>query len=437
MLNNDLLDGYPAMRANEKKSFENVWMSIVSTLQRGEVVKNWGVSRGFTGNTFVIEQIQNTAVTVIGGKLTEPRSVSKRDFEKVYEVWDDYVAGNYPRAKMTDLSQNTTYILSVLRLILGGTELPLKPPNTIVAGDLRIILDQEVELDTIASVQFNIDRFGKISSLEVDDTWNESSGDELRERVADALDYPDGYDQEDILIMWSFTTDAFSDGGFAVSGRLPSPDHSDEDEISVFIPPSGLRGVKMANWLEDVGEERAKGSDRDSLFSSMQASALWLLSRVIRGEPVLRVGTEWNDVELLTDRRALSLNINDSNESTQRSLNCLRVRLTPEGPSSTSTKSRQYSWPCFELDILVQQDGYASLRRVHRGLWYLSEDDTYKGLVELDDEGRLYVYSLEDAVAIWPTNIGARSIADRGTCAIWQTGWQSSCGYSMQIVGQG
>jgi hypothetical protein len=42
------------------------------------------------------------------------RRVSKGDFEKVYAVWDTYLAGNLPRSKMGALSQNTTYILSML-----------------------------------------------------------------------------------------------------------------------------------------------------------------------------------------------------------------------------------------------------------------------------------------------------------------------------------
>ena len=101
------------------RDFEEVWLSIVSKLQPGEEIKNWGSARGYTGGMFKIEQVHNSWIGVFGGEMTEPRNVSKGDFAKVYAVWDQYVVGNFPRAKMTNLSQNTTYILSILRRALG------------------------------------------------------------------------------------------------------------------------------------------------------------------------------------------------------------------------------------------------------------------------------------------------------------------------------
>jgi len=101
------------------KDFEAVWTAIVSKLQPGDEIKNWGSARGYTGGTFKIEQVHNSWIGVFGGSMTEPRDVSKGDFGKVYAIWDKYVAGNYPRSKMTNLSQNTTYILSIFRQVLG------------------------------------------------------------------------------------------------------------------------------------------------------------------------------------------------------------------------------------------------------------------------------------------------------------------------------
>ena len=43
------------------------------------------------------------------------RRISKGEFTKLYAVWASYLAGDYPRSRMLSLSQNTTYILSVMR----------------------------------------------------------------------------------------------------------------------------------------------------------------------------------------------------------------------------------------------------------------------------------------------------------------------------------
>src|SRR5438105_396172 len=97
--------------------FDSVWAGIREALHVGQTVRNWGHARGYTGGDFRVEDVSRYSVTVFGGNMTQPRVVSRGDFEKVYWVWDDYVAGEYPREAMTKLSQNTTYILSILHLV--------------------------------------------------------------------------------------------------------------------------------------------------------------------------------------------------------------------------------------------------------------------------------------------------------------------------------
>jgi hypothetical protein len=98
-------------------SFETIWATIQSCLRPGALVPNWGLSRGYTGRTFIIDDIERSAIIVRGGKMVEPRRISRGEFEKLFALWDQYLAGNLPRSKMLPLSQNTTYILSILHLI--------------------------------------------------------------------------------------------------------------------------------------------------------------------------------------------------------------------------------------------------------------------------------------------------------------------------------
>ncbi len=101
-------------------SFEAVWITIIQKLQPGEMIRNWGHARGYTGGTFRIDHVGNSSITATGGKMSQPRTISKGDFQNVYAVWSDYCAGDYPRAEMVKLSQNTTYILSILRRVEVG-----------------------------------------------------------------------------------------------------------------------------------------------------------------------------------------------------------------------------------------------------------------------------------------------------------------------------
>jgi hypothetical protein len=96
---------------------EEVWIKITGQLCPGLIVRNWGLARGYIGGSFEILDIEQTAITVAGGSMQMPRRISKGDFQKVNAVWDAYVQGNYPRSRLIGLSQNTTYILSILRRV--------------------------------------------------------------------------------------------------------------------------------------------------------------------------------------------------------------------------------------------------------------------------------------------------------------------------------
>lgn len=99
-------------------SFEAVWGKIQRALRPDLIVKNWGHARGYTGKTFKVEHVDNLGIMVFGGDMTVPRTVGRGDFKKVYAAWDDYTAGERSRAELTNLSQNTTYVLSILHLVL-------------------------------------------------------------------------------------------------------------------------------------------------------------------------------------------------------------------------------------------------------------------------------------------------------------------------------
>lgn len=92
-----------------------MWANIVQHLHPGTVVRNWGAARGYTGGSFEIRDVEQTSITVFGGKMQMERRISKGEFTKLYAVWASYLAGDYPRSRMLSLSQNTTYILSVMR----------------------------------------------------------------------------------------------------------------------------------------------------------------------------------------------------------------------------------------------------------------------------------------------------------------------------------
>ncbi len=99
------------------QAFEAVWARIIQRLRPGETIRNWGLARDYTGRTFKIEHVGNSSILVFGGKMKSARNVTKGDFANIYAVWDAYRVGKYPRGEMMSLSQNSTYIISILHHI--------------------------------------------------------------------------------------------------------------------------------------------------------------------------------------------------------------------------------------------------------------------------------------------------------------------------------
>ena len=98
--------------------FETVWPGIRRAAPPGSLVRHWSAAHGYTGGFFRVEQADATSVTVRGGKMRGPRRVAKSEFARIVAVWERYVAGSFSRSAMQPLSLNSTYILSLLHVVL-------------------------------------------------------------------------------------------------------------------------------------------------------------------------------------------------------------------------------------------------------------------------------------------------------------------------------
>jgi len=97
--------------------FENIWLRIQRELKNGQVVQNWSMAKGFTGNTFEIVSVTDKAIICNPPKSTNLQVISKKEFEKVWEVWDKYLLGKIPRYSLRDMTRFSSYIISILHLM--------------------------------------------------------------------------------------------------------------------------------------------------------------------------------------------------------------------------------------------------------------------------------------------------------------------------------
>lgn len=111
-------DDYVDSDSAADAEFEAVWLRIKQRLNPPITIQNWGIDQQFTGGSFQLEVVADTWLRVNGTSMSKHRDISKGDFAKVYRVWQDYCSGNYSRADLGKLSQNTTYILSIFKRII-------------------------------------------------------------------------------------------------------------------------------------------------------------------------------------------------------------------------------------------------------------------------------------------------------------------------------
>jgi hypothetical protein len=99
---------------------DTLWADTVHQLQPGTVVRTWNAGRGYTGKTFNIVHIDRSSIFVTDAETPMWKRISRDDFENVAGVWEGYLDGRYSRSKMVSLSHKTSYIVSILHLLIDN-----------------------------------------------------------------------------------------------------------------------------------------------------------------------------------------------------------------------------------------------------------------------------------------------------------------------------
>ena len=91
-----------------------VWNKIRECLQNKDIVKYWSRSGRTIRDSFIIKEVGPNYVIVIAEGTGTPQLIPKRDFLKVYEVWEGYLRGRVKRYQLRDMTRFSSYIISIL-----------------------------------------------------------------------------------------------------------------------------------------------------------------------------------------------------------------------------------------------------------------------------------------------------------------------------------
>jgi len=106
--------------------FINTWNYIQNNLKPGMLIDNWTKDRKYLGDQFTILKATPTEVQVDAPNAQYTQHAPRNDFERVYDIWGQYIACTYPRHKIRDFTRFSKFVISILKWVenINGGTLP-------------------------------------------------------------------------------------------------------------------------------------------------------------------------------------------------------------------------------------------------------------------------------------------------------------------------
>ena len=99
--------------------FVTLWATIQNRLSEDTPIRNWTHAKGFYGEDFgAFARERYVECTLPRGSV---QHVPKGDFERVFQVWESYLKGQFMRSQMRDMTRFSKYIISILHQVLSAS----------------------------------------------------------------------------------------------------------------------------------------------------------------------------------------------------------------------------------------------------------------------------------------------------------------------------
>jgi hypothetical protein len=78
-------------------------------------IDNWTDDKGYLGDQFTIQAVMPNVIHVNSPGAQNIQKVQRKDFEGVYNVWNQYRAGLFQRHRIRDkITRFSKYVISIL-----------------------------------------------------------------------------------------------------------------------------------------------------------------------------------------------------------------------------------------------------------------------------------------------------------------------------------
>lgn len=100
-----------------KTSFDEIWIKLQAYLKPGTILRNWTVLNGYLGDKMEVVQINQNEIVVQAPNAKTLQRISRNEFEKIWNVWPDYLSGQKQRQEIREITHYSKYIISIFRWV--------------------------------------------------------------------------------------------------------------------------------------------------------------------------------------------------------------------------------------------------------------------------------------------------------------------------------
>lgn len=96
-------------------TFDEFWRRLINVLRNEQTIRNWTINSDYLGRgDFPAIYQGGDYIECRPPNAMNPQIVPRRDFEFMYDNWNDYVNGRIRRPQLRDRSRFTKYTISII-----------------------------------------------------------------------------------------------------------------------------------------------------------------------------------------------------------------------------------------------------------------------------------------------------------------------------------
>ena len=95
-------------------TLEEMWNELKKRIAPDSPIQTWSADKGYGEDKFIVVSVKGGFVNVVAAGDERTQKIPDEDFAKVLGIWNDYVDGKLPLAKVALETKFPMHVVSIL-----------------------------------------------------------------------------------------------------------------------------------------------------------------------------------------------------------------------------------------------------------------------------------------------------------------------------------